>query len=151
MNKLKIFIATFFNIGRIKIAPGTCSSLITMIILYILNPYLTSPFYIQVISIFVVFFLGIPAAKYAEKHFNSKDPRQCVIDEVVGQMVSLILIPHSLFLYITSFFLFRIFDIFKPFPIRKIEKIHGGFGIMLDDLAAGLYTLGILHLFIWIF
>jgi len=151
MKHVLLLVATFFNIGRIPIAPGTCASLVTMLIVYFVRPYWDASIYIQVIVIFIIFLLGIPAASYAEKHFKKKDPGQCVIDEVPGQMVSLLLIPHTLGLYFAGFLIFRVFDIFKPFPIRRMEKVPHGLGIMIDDIAAGLYALGLLHLIIYIF
>lgn len=150
MKRILHLTATFFYTGHIPIAPGTCASLVTAAIVYFVKPYWQAPVYIQGIVIFIIFLLGIPAANYAEKHFKKKDPRQCVIDEVPGQMISLLLVPHLPGLYIAGFFLFRFFDILKPFPIRRLEKIAGGLGIMLDDIAAGLYALGVLHLLIYI-
>ena len=150
MKHVWLLMATFFNIGRIPFAPGTCASLVTMLLVYFVRPYWEAHLYIQLIVILVIFLLGIPAAYYTEKHFKKKDPGQCVIDEVAGQMVSLLLIPHTIWLYIAGFFLFRFFDILKPFPIRHTEKVPYGVGIMIDDIVAGLFTLGLLHLAIYI-
>ena len=150
MKKILLLISTFFNIGKFPIAPGTLTSLVTTCIFYVYNYYLEPPLYIILTSIVLVFLIGIPASHYAEKYFKKKDPRPCVIDEVAGQMISLILVPVSIFPYIAGFFLFRFFDIIKPYPVKKAEKISGGFGIMLDDIIAGLYALGFLHLFLYI-
>jgi phosphatidylglycerophosphatase A len=151
MKRILHLAATFFYIGHIPGAPGTCASLVTAALVYFVAPYWQAPLYIQAPVILVIFLAGIPAANDAEKHFNKKDPRQCVIDEVPGQMIGLLLVPHSPVLYVAGFLLFRFFDILKPFPIRRIEKIAGGPGIMLDDIVAGLYALGLLHLLIYIF
>jgi phosphatidylglycerophosphatase A len=151
MRRILLFIATFFYIGRLPLAPGTWGSLVTTVLVYFIKPYWQAPVYVQIAAIVMVFVLGIPAASAAEKHFNKKDPRPCVIDEVAGQMVGLLLIPHSVSFYIAGFLLFRLFDILKPFPVRNAEKIPGGFGIMLDDIAAGLYALGVLHLYLYLF
>ena len=151
MRQILLFIATFFNIGRLPLAPGTWTSLVTTVLVYFIKPYWQAPLYLQIAAIVIVFVLGIPAASAAEKHFNKKDPRPCVIDEVAGQMLSLLLVPHNIYLYGAGFFLFRVFDILKPFPVRNAEKIPGGFGIMLDDIAAGLYALGVLHLYLYLF
>ncbi|MCK4835913.1 MAG: phosphatidylglycerophosphatase A [Candidatus Aminicenantes bacterium] len=145
MNRILLTVATFFNIGRITIAPGTWASLVTTATLFVIRPYIHSPIS-GIISLVLIIIMGIPAAGYAEKYFNKKDPHECVIDEVAGQMLCLILIPYSLTFYLAAFFIFRIFDIFKPFPIRQAEKIGSGLGIMMDDLIAGLYTAGILRL-----
>jgi len=150
MKKILNLIATFFNLGHAPLAPGTWTSLVVVITLYILNPYLNLSIYAQIGGILIVFLIGIPAANQAEIKYKTKDPRPCVIDEVAGQMTTLILIPHSLINYMGAFLLFRFFDIAKPFPIRRIEKIPGGPGIMLDDIMAGLYSLGVLHLILWL-
>ena len=157
MNKNKnvkpvwLLMATFFYVGYLPIAPGTWASMVTAVLVYFIRPYWQAPFYIQLIVIFAIFLVGIPAASHAEKHYDKKDPRPCVIDEVAGQMVSLLLIPHKIGLYIAAFFLFRLFDIVKPPPVRQLEKAPHGVGIMIDDIAAGLYALGVLHLGIYIF
>jgi len=151
MKRILLFFATFFNIGRLPIAPGTWASLVTTVLVYFIKPYWQAPIYLQIAAIVFVFLFGIPAASAAEKHFNKKDPRPCVIDEVAGQMVSLLLVPHTISFYIAGFLLFRLFDILKPFPVRNAEKIPGGFGIMLDDIVAGIYALGVLHLYLYLF
>jgi phosphatidylglycerophosphatase A len=151
MKRILFIIATFFYVGYLPVAPGTWASLATTALVYFISPYWQAPVYIQLVIIFVVFLLGIPAASQAEKHFDKKDPRPCVIDEVAGQMISLLLIPHSIVLYAAGFFIFRFFDILKPFPIKHLEKAPHGLGIMIDDVAAGLYSLALLHLLIYIF
>ena len=151
MKRILHIIATFFYIGHIPIAPGTWASLATMLLVYFIKPYWQAPFYIQLGIIAVVFLAGIPAAAYSEKHFEKKDPGYCVIDEVAGQMVSMLWVPHSIGLYMAAFVLFRIFDILKPPPIRLLERAPGGVGIMIDDIGAGLFALGVLHLAMVIF
>jgi len=151
MKRIWLVIATFFYTGHMPVAPGTWASLATALLVYFIQPYWQAPVYIRFIIIALVFLVGIPAATYAEKHFEKKDPGYCVIDEVAGQMVSLISIPHSIGLYAAAFILFRIFDILKPFPIHYLEKAPRGIGIMIDDIGAGLYALGVLHLLIYIF
>ena len=91
--------------------------------------------------------LGVWAAGGAEKYFGRTDPGQVVIDEVVGQMVTLLLQPGATWKWL--FALFRIFDVVKPFPARRLERSPGGWGIMLDDVAAGAYGLGVLALLGW--
>ncbi len=151
MKKILFIIATFFYVGYLPAAPGTWASLVTTLLVYFIRPYWEAPPYIQLVIILAVFLLGIPAASHAEKHFDKEDPRYCVIDEVAGQMISLLWIPHSIGLYAAGFLIFRFFDIVKPFPIKYLEKAPQGIGIMIDDIAAGLYSLGLLHLLIYIF
>jgi phosphatidylglycerophosphatase A len=144
MKRLAILFATAFGLGRIPIAPGTWTSLAVTIIVFSIPPAFLS-FPVLALATGIVFFTGIPAARMCELHFQKKDPRQCVIDEVAGQMVCLWFLPHAIVFYVASFFLFRFFDILKPFPIRASEQVPHGVGIMLDDVLAGLYGLAILH------
>ena len=145
MKRLLLWLATFFGVGYIAIAPGTWASLVTAVTLYVVTGQgLTLPYYLLALAL--VFLLGIPAAFAAEKHFKQEDPRYCVIDEVAGQMVALLLMPHRPGVYIAAFFLFRFFDIVKPFPVRQSERLPGGFGIMIDDILAGGYSWLVLYL-----
>jgi phosphatidylglycerophosphatase A len=151
MKQLMLLIATFFKIGHLPLMPGTWASLATAILVYFIKPYWMAPLYIQIPVIVLIFLLGIPAASASEKHFDKKDPRHCVIDEVAGQMVALLLVPHTVYYYIAGFFLFRVFDVLKPPPVSTAEKLPAGLGIMTDDIVAGLYAFGILQLYIHIF
>lgn len=98
----------------------------------------------MLVVIFVVTMAGIWAATRAEKLFRKEDPSEVVIDEVAGQMIALLSGPfwiHTWWSVFTAFLLFRAFDIWKPYPIRKLEGLESGLGIMADDLAAGVYAL----------
>ncbi len=151
MKQVLMLTATFFYTGYLPIAPGTWASLVTTLLVYFIKPYWEAPYYFQIPVIVIIFIIGIPAAGAAEKHFKKKDPRKCVIDEVAGQMVSLLFLPHNVYFYTAAFFLFRVFDISKPFPVRRAERIPGGLGIMLDDIGAGLYALAVLQLYRYFF
>jgi len=144
MKPLAILIATFFGLGRIRLAPGTWTSLVVTLIVYFI-PVAPLPFLYLALATGIVFLVGIPAAAACEKHFQKKDPRQCVIDEVAGQLVCLWFLPHAIGFYLAAFLLFRFFDIFKPFPVRQSEAIPHGVGIMLDDVLAGFYALAVLQ------
>ncbi len=147
MKKFGLLLATFFNIGRFPIAPGTLASLVTTAVFYAANTILQPSLITQIAAIVIIFIVGIPAASVGEEHFGKKDPRPVVIDEVAGQMVTLLMVPYSIGAYVVGFFLFRFFDILKPFPVNIADqKIKGGLGIMVDDIAAGLYGLGVIHL-----
>lgn len=147
MKKFQLLLATFFNTGRFPIAPGTLASLITAAVFYGVNTYFQPSLAAQIAAIVIIFLVGIPAASVGEEHFGKKDPRPVVIDEVAGQMVALLLVPYTVGHYIAGFFLFRFFDILKPFPVNILDKkVKGGLGIMVDDIAAGLYGLGVIHL-----
>jgi len=145
MKKAWIVIATFLGIGYLPVAPGTWASLATALCVYF-TPLSSWPFLKVALATAVVIAVGIPAAAACEKHFQKKDPRPCVIDEVAGQLVSLWLLPRQAGLYIAAFFIFRLFDIWKPFPVNKSESLPHGVGIMIDDVLAGGYTLAVLLL-----
>ncbi len=131
-------------------APGTLASLVTMLLVFFVRPYWEASPWVHILAIVVVFFLGIPAALEAERYFKKEDPGQCVIDEVMGQMIALLFVPHQIEFYIAGFVLFRIFDILKPVPVSTLERVHGGWGVMLDDAAAGLYALCIMQLCLYV-
>jgi phosphatidylglycerophosphatase A len=150
MKKIWIAIATFFGIGFIPMVPGTWASLLTVLLVYV-SPLSASPFLTLALATAAVYVLGVPAAAFSEKHFGKKDPRPCVIDEVAGQLVSLWLLPRQAIFYVAAFFIFRLFDIFKPFPVDRSESLPGGFGIMTDDVLAGFYSMALLQLFVYIF
>jgi phosphatidylglycerophosphatase A len=84
--------------------------------------------------------IGTWAAGEAEKLLNKKDASSIVIDEIAGYVLAMVMIPPAWGLVIVGFFLFRFFDILKPWPLRRLEKMHGGAGVMLDDIGAGIYT-----------
>jgi phosphatidylglycerophosphatase A len=96
----------------------------------------------------LVTLLGIPAATQIARGSAAKDPQFVVIDEVAGQLVALIAVPLAWKSFVSSFILFRAFDILKPPPVRQLEALPEGTGIVLDDVAAGLYALGFVHLFL---
>lgn len=150
MKKFWIAVATFFGIGFIPMVPGTWASLLTVLIVYF-SPLSAAPFLTLALVTAVVYVAGVPAAAVSERHFGKKDPRPCVIDEVAGQLVSLWLLPRQLVFYIAAFFIFRLFDIFKPFPVDRSESLPGGFGIMTDDVLAGFYSMALLQLLVLVF
>ena len=96
----------------------------------------------------MVTLIGIPAATQIARGSRIKDPQFVVIDEVAGQLVALIAVPLAWKSFLAGFILFRVFDIVKPPPVRQLEAIPEGAGIVLDDVAAGLYALAVMHLFL---
>lgn len=144
MKKIGMAVATFFGTGFLPVAPGTWASAFVALIVF-LTPLSAAPFIVMAAITAVVFAIGVPAAGVCETHFGKKDPQPCVIDEVAGQLVSLWFLPHQAGYYAAAFFLFRVFDIIKPFPVRKSESLPGGLGIMVDDVLAGAYVLGLLQ------
>lgn len=130
-------ISSFFYVGFAPIAPGTFGSLAAFAIYFPL--LLVNDWRIYLTAIFVVSALGIWASGRAETDSGSVDPSFVVIDEVAGQLITLFLHPFSWATVISGFFIFRLLDIVKPFPARRAEKLHGGWGIMMDDILAGIY------------
>jgi phosphatidylglycerophosphatase A len=130
-------IATLGFIGYLPIAPGTFGTFAALLFFAFLKPSIP----VHISLIILVTALGVIASSMAEKMLNEKDSSHIVIDEFAGYALSVLLLPHTLSSLVVSFLLFRFFDILKPLPIRWIERtLPGGFGIMADDLVAGIYT-----------
>jgi phosphatidylglycerophosphatase A len=141
-------VATFFGIGRLRPGPGTWGSAAGMLLwaalAHPLAPSLRTPAAIALAVLITL--IGIPAATRVARCSGVKDPQFVVIDEVAGQLVALIGVPLGWKSFLAGFILFRVFDIFKPPPVRQLEAIPEGAGIVLDDVAAGLYALAAMHL-----
>lgn len=137
--------ATFFGAGLLKPGPGTWGSLAAAAIWYfgLRAVHLTGGFATAAAlgGALLVTLAGIPAASIVEQECGREDPGFVVIDEVAGQWVALALAPLDWGHALLGLGLFRLFDIVKPPPARQLERLHGGTGIMLDDLAAGTYAL----------
>ena len=131
--------ATFFYLGKLPIAPGTWGSL-GALFLWLFLP-ITTPVHLSVIL--TLFVLGVYSSHKVAKYLKVHDPSEVVIDEAVGMGISLFMLPHNWVLYLIAFLLFRFFDILKPSFIYQIQNLPGGWGIMLDDVLAGLFTLAI--------
>lgn len=143
-----IWIATAGGAGYFPIAPGTAGSLVgvaAVVGLAQLPLQRTAAIAVLAAASAALFALGVWAAGKAEEFFGRTDPGQVVVDEVVGQMLPFLLLPHATWKWLVGgFLLFRAFDIVKPFPARQAERIPRGWGIMLDDVVAGLYGLAVL-------
>ena len=146
LNFIDKFFGSGFYTGYAPIASGTVGSFAALLIYYIPgfeNLYIILP-------ITLIFFLyGVYVGNRFEKVYG-KDPSQCTIDEVVGTWISLILLPKTVLISLTAFFIWRILDIIKPQPARKMEQMQGGMGIMMDDVVSGIYTLLIMHLLVYL-
>ena len=153
INKFNLFFLTFFMIGKIKYAPGTLASLLACFLFFLL----INVFNFQVLFLITlfIFFYSFVAINNSFDQFKSEDPQEIVIDEVVGQLLPLLAIPIYETLYpipiiyycVSSFILFRLFDIWKPFPVSYVDNnVKGSLGIMLDDIVASIYSIIILVL-----
>ena len=150
-DRLALAISTC-GVGLIPFAPGTFGSLVGLAIFYpLFVACKTAPQYFQAVVIMaslIVTALGIWASNYGEKIFGEKDAQRIVVDEVAGQLISFILVAPLMVAEITrpwpimiaGFLLFRAFDIWKPYPIRQLEKLGEGLGVMADDVLAGIYA-----------
>tara|TARA_B100001248_G_scaffold213362_1_gene167807 strand:- start:554 stop:1045 length:492 start_codon:yes stop_codon:yes gene_type:complete len=158
MKKINLLISTFFGNGYVSFIPGTLTSLSTLIILYISFEVFNFKNLNYILILYsIIFFYSFYAVMDSENEFENKDPRQIVIDEVLGQAMPIILIvylssnnliniPVEIY-YLISFFLFRFFDIVKPFPVSYFDKQHKNFfGIIMDDIMAGLYTMIVIYI-----
>ena len=131
------FAATFFYLGKLPFAPGSWGSL-GALILWIFLPL---SFPLQLMVIIILFSVGVIASKKTAESMNDHDPSEVVIDEATGMGIALFMLPHSTAIFTMAFILFRIFDIFKPSFIYRAQKLPGGWGIMFDDILAGIFAL----------
>ena len=141
-------IATFFGIGNLKPGPGTWGSLAASFTWFALSREISPRLQPEVLAglIVIVIALGIPAATAVARSSSTKDPQNVVIDEVAGQWVTLLFAPVSWKTLLAGFILFRGFDILKPPPVRQLERLPEGTGIVVDDVAAGVYALLVMQL-----
>jgi phosphatidylglycerophosphatase A len=139
------WIATFFGAGYAKPGPGTWGSVAAVLLwaayAFTLHPTTLTLALTLLAAIAIAIIAGIPAATIAERQSGRTDPGFIVIDEVVGQWIALLWSPADWRHGLIALVLFRLFDIVKPFPIRRLERLPGGWGIVFDDVAAGLYAL----------
>jgi len=140
--------ATFFGIGHMRPGPGTWGSAATVLCWWALSHWIPANLQLWAAIAIVVFVvaIGIPAATQVSRASAAKDPQFVVIDEVAGQLIALIAAPVTWKSLLAGFILFRGFDITKPPPVRQFERLPEGSGIVLDDVAAGLYALAIMQL-----
>ncbi|MFN3534335.1 MAG: phosphatidylglycerophosphatase A [Desulfatiglandales bacterium] len=132
---LIIFITSWFYVGRLPKMPGTWGTIAT-IPLYALMARLGPVPYGMVLLLSIA--VSLPLVESASRYLNSKDPPSVVLDEVIGFLVTMFCIPFGIIEVLLGFFLFRLFDILKPYPIKGLERIRGG--ILWDDLVAGVYA-----------
>ncbi len=144
MDRLIMAIATGLGLGYLPKAPGTWGTLLALPIHFLI---VRLPLQGYVSALAVIIILAVLTAGSAEKIMDKPDPSIVVIDEVAGMLITLIAIPNHPAAWIMAFIFFRIFDIAKPFPVNFFDqRFHGGLGIVLDDLMAGIYALAALQL-----
>lgn len=140
-------IATCFGIGRLRPGPGTWASVATVALWWVFARWMGSASLLLATggAAVVAVAAGIPAAARVARELESSDPSCVVIDEVAGQLIALIAVPAHWKTVVASLILFRAFDILKPPPLRRLERLPEGYGIIVDDIGAGLYALLVLH------
>jgi len=144
MKHFILFLATGFGVGYSPVAPGTLGTLVAIPVYYFLSN-IQPPLY--EITLVGFLFLCVWVSGNAEIFIGRKDDQRIVIDEIIGFLITMLWVPQTIRFVIIGFLLFRFFDILKPFPIRRLEKgFKGGFGVVLDDVVAGVYANIILRL-----
>ena len=158
LNKINFLFVTLFGIGKIKKVPGSFASLATALFLFFLFHVLNASPNFVLFSVIIIFFISLYAINIFIKDLTNKDPKEVVIDEFIGQSIPICLyeIAHNipketdqiLKFYFIMFILFRIFDITKPYPVSYYDKnFKNSFGVIMDDVCAGLYVVAILVLY----
>ncbi|GAB4295079.1 MAG: phosphatidylglycerophosphatase A [Ignavibacteriaceae bacterium] len=141
----KLIGSTLFS-GYIPFASGTFSSLVALLVYGI--PGIEKPPLLG--ALIIIFFItGVYISTKFEAVYG-KDPSECTIDEVIGMWITLLFLPKTILISILAFFVWRIFDIIKPYPVRKLENLKAGWGVMLDDVVAGIYSLALMHLILFL-
>ena len=148
MYRAAIFSATVAHCGYFPVAPGTVGSAAGLVVFALVRWSRCSV--VELVAIVGVSTLGVWASTIAEQHFKTVDPKPVVIDELAGMLVTLALLPVGWVGALVGFVLFRALDIIKPFPADYLERLPGGWGIMADDLAAGLYAHAGLRALSWL-
>ena len=159
LNKINFLFVTLFGIGKIKKVAGSFASLATALFLFFLFHVLNASPNFVLFSVIIIFFISLYAVKIFIKDLTNKDPKEVVIDEFIGQSIPICLyeVAHNipketdqiLKFYFIMFILFRIFDIVKPYPVSYYDKnFKNSFGVIMDDVCAGLYVVAILVLYI---
>jgi phosphatidylglycerophosphatase A len=146
-DRLCLIYASGFYIGFIRGAPGTYASLITAILYFTvhqLSGRILPVLHLSTVCLITI--AGVLAAAELSRRTGKEDPSFIVIDEVAGQLLTFLFLPVSVLNLVLGFIAFRAFDIWKPFPIRRLESFENGVGVMADDLLAGLYGNALLHL-----
>jgi len=162
INKINFLFVTLFGIGKIKKIPGSFASLATTIFLFFLLQILDVSPNIVLIFVIIIFFISLYSVNIFIKDLDNKDPKEVVIDEFIGQSIPICLyeIAHEgvketneiLTSYFIMFILFRIFDIVKPYPVSYYDKnFKNSFGVIMDDVCAGLYVVAVLVLYMVFF
>ena len=148
MKRVAFIIWTAGFAGLVPVAPGTAGSVVGLGILMLVRTVGND--WAELLVLLMVVIVGIWSANVAERHYCREDPGEIVIDEVAGMMLTVFWLPSGWVPFVIGFLAFRFFDIVKPFPARMSERLPGGFGVMADDLVAGLYGYATVRTALWL-
>jgi len=149
MRRSAVFLATFGYAGLFPFAPGTIGSLAGLLV-YAAIMWSGGGAVAELVTIAVLLGCGVWAGTIAEHHFGGEDPGPVIVDEVAGMLITVLLVPVSATGAVAGFVIFRVFDILKPFPASRLERLHGGWGVMADDVMAAVYGNLTLRLLWWL-
>jgi phosphatidylglycerophosphatase A len=146
MRRLAVFLATCGYVGYAPVAPGTFGSAAGLAVFALVRG--SGSTWVEIVTIVVLFAIGVWSGSETEQHFGRTDPGPIVLDEVVGMLITLALVPVNATGAVVGFFVFRALDVFKPWPSGRFERLHGGLGVMADDGMAALYGNGIMRILV---
>ena len=153
MRRLGVFIATVGYVGYAPLAPGTFGSAAGLVVFYAIRELSARAGIgyggVELAAIVVLFVIGIWSGTEAEHHFGGLDPGPIVLDEVIGMLITLALLPVNIWGAIAGFLVFRVLDVIKPWPARGLERLPGGLGVMADDGMAALYGNLVMRALLW--
>ena len=148
MRQVAVFLATCGYVGYAPVAPGTFGSAAGLAIFALVR--VSGSMYVELAVIVVLFALGVWSGTEAEHHFGGVDPGPIVLDEVVGMLITLALLPVNAMGAFVGFIVFRALDVFKPWPSGRFERLHGGLGVMADDAMAAVYGNVVMRILLWL-
>jgi phosphatidylglycerophosphatase A len=137
MKHFFLFLAAGFGAGYAPFAPGTAGTLVAIPIFLVLS---SIPFPLYELTVLTFFFFASWISDEAQRCWGRKDHPSIVIDEIMGYLITMLWLPRTTLFIVLGFFMFRFFDIVKPPPIRLLERVKGGYGVVLDDVLAGVYA-----------
>lgn len=146
MRRLAVFLATCGYVGYAPVAPGTFGSAAGLVIFALVRA--SGSMSVELATIVVLFAIGVWSGTEAEHHFGGVDPGPIVLDEVVGMLITLALLPVNAMGAFVGFIVFRALDVVKPWPSGRFERLHGGLGVMADDGMAALYGNGVMRILV---
>jgi phosphatidylglycerophosphatase A len=147
LRRIGVFIATCAYVGYAPLAPGTFGSVIGLALFYAIRHSGSTT--VELVAIALVVAIGLWSSTEAEHHFGGIDPGPIVIDEVAGMLITLALVPVGTLGVVAGFLLFRILDVVKPWPARRLELLPGGLGVMADDCVVAVYGNLVMHALVW--